>query len=110
MNPWMGALEDNLDVLNKTDDAAGEWGRAATRDLIRSRIKVKSLNFMRGRTFLNKFLVIDEAAESHAQTDENADHARPGPAPRWCAWATSRRSTHPISPKAVQASPMWWIA
>ncbi|MEO8303582.1 MAG: PIN domain-containing protein, partial [Betaproteobacteria bacterium] len=44
MNPWMGALEDNLDVLNKTDDDAGEWGRAATRDLIRSRIKVKSLN------------------------------------------------------------------
>ena len=61
MNPWMGALEDNLDVLNKTDDSAGEWGRAATRDLIRSRIKVKSLNFMRGRTFLNKYLVIDEA-------------------------------------------------
>jgi PhoH-like ATPase len=61
MNPWMGALEDNLDVLNHTDDEAGEWGRAATRDLIRSRIKVKSLNFMRGRTFLNKFVIIDEA-------------------------------------------------
>ena len=61
MQPWMGALEDNLDVLNKTDDDAGEWGRAATRDLIRSRIKVKSLNFMRGRTFINKFLIIDEA-------------------------------------------------
>jgi PhoH-like ATPase len=61
MNPWMGALEDNLDVLNKGDDETGEWGRAATRDLIRSRIKVKSLNFMRGRTFLNKFLIIDEA-------------------------------------------------
>ncbi len=61
MNPWMGALEDNLDVLNHTDDEAGEWGRAATRDLIRSRIKIKSLNFMRGRTFLNKFLIIDEA-------------------------------------------------
>jgi PhoH-like ATPase len=61
MTPWMGALEDNLDVLNKTDDEAGEWGRAATRDLIRSRIKVKSLNFMRGRTFINKFLIIDEA-------------------------------------------------
>ncbi|OGA50286.1 MAG: phosphate starvation-inducible protein PhoH [Betaproteobacteria bacterium RIFCSPLOWO2_12_FULL_62_13] len=61
MYPWMGALEDNLDVLNKTDDEAGEWGRAATRDLIRSRIKVKSLNFMRGRTFINKFLIIDEA-------------------------------------------------
>lgn len=63
MTPWMGALEDNLDVLNKTDDpnGSGEWGRAATMDLIRSRIKVKSLNFMRGRTFLNKFLIIDEA-------------------------------------------------
>ena len=61
MAPWMGALEDNLEVLNRGDDEAGEWGRAATQDLIRSRIKVKSLNFMRGRTFLNKFLIIDEA-------------------------------------------------
>ena len=61
MAPWMGALEDNLDVLNKTDDEGGEWGRAATQDLIRSRVKIKSLNFMRGRTFLKKFLIIDEA-------------------------------------------------
>jgi PhoH-like ATPase len=62
MSPWMGAFDDNLDVLNKTDDSAGgDWGRAATQDLIRSRIKIKSLNFMRGRTFLNKFLIIDEA-------------------------------------------------
>ncbi|WP_297457097.1 PhoH family protein [Ferrovum sp.] len=61
MTPWMGALEDNLDVLNKGDEEAGDWGRAATRDLIRSRIKIKSLNFMRGRTFLNKYLIIDEA-------------------------------------------------
>ena len=60
MSPWMGALDDNLDVLNKSDDEGGEWGRAATRDLIRSRIKIKSLNFMRGRTFLNKYLIIDE--------------------------------------------------
>ncbi len=61
MSPWMGALDDNLDVLNTSDDEGGEWGRAATRDLIRSRIKIKSLNFMRGRTFLNKYLIIDEA-------------------------------------------------
>lgn len=61
MSPWMGALDDNLDVLNKPSDESGEWGRAATRDLIRSRIKIKSLNFMRGRTFLNKYLIIDEA-------------------------------------------------
>jgi len=61
MQPWMGALEDNLDVLNASDESGGEWGRAATRDLVRSRIRIKSLNFMRGRTFVNKWLIIDEA-------------------------------------------------
>jgi len=61
MGPWMGALDDNLEVLAKTETAAGEWGRAATNELIRSRIKIKSMNFMRGRTFLNKYVIIDEA-------------------------------------------------
>ena len=61
MGPWMGALDDNLEVLGKTDGGAGEWGRAATNELIRSRIKVKSMNFMRGRTFMNKYVIIDEA-------------------------------------------------
>ncbi|HEY6135961.1 MAG TPA: PhoH family protein [Rubrivivax sp.] len=61
MGPWMGALDDNLEVLARGDASAGEWGRAATNDLVRSKIKIKSLNFMRGRTFLNKFVLIDEA-------------------------------------------------
>ena len=61
MGPWMGALDDNLEVLARTDTSAGEWGRAATNDLVRSKIKIKSLNFMRGRTFLNKYVLIDEA-------------------------------------------------
>ena len=61
MGPWMGALDDNLEVLGKNDSGSGEWGRAATNELIRSRIKVKSMNFMRGRTFLNKYVIIDEA-------------------------------------------------
>jgi PhoH-like ATPase len=61
MGPWMGAMDDNLEVLGKTDTSSGEWGRAATNELIRSRIKVKSMNFMRGRTFLNKYVIIDEA-------------------------------------------------
>ncbi|XHS76426.1 PhoH family protein [Burkholderiaceae bacterium UC74_6] len=61
MSPWMGALDDNLEVLARGDSGAGEWGRAATNDLVRSKIKIKSLNFMRGRTFLNKFVIIDEA-------------------------------------------------
>jgi PhoH-like ATPase len=62
MGPWMGALEDNLDVLNPSENQErGAWGRAATHDLVRSRIRIKSLNFMRGRTFLKKFIIIDEA-------------------------------------------------
>ncbi|MBE7418180.1 MAG: PhoH family protein [Ideonella sp.] len=61
MGPWMGALDDNLEVLARGDGSAGEWGRAATQDLVRSKIRIKSLNFMRGRTFLNKFVIIDEA-------------------------------------------------
>jgi PhoH-like ATPase len=61
MQPWMGALEDNLEVLNQGESGAGEWGRSSTHDLIRSRVKVKAMSFMRGRTFINKFLIIDEA-------------------------------------------------
>ncbi len=59
MTPWMGALMDNLEVLTQTE--GGEWGRAATEDLLRSRIRIHSLNFMRGRTFLNKYIILDEA-------------------------------------------------
>jgi len=60
MEPWMGALMDNLEVLTQSEEG-GDWGRAATNDLLRSRIKIRSLNFMRGRTFLNRFIIIDEA-------------------------------------------------
>jgi PhoH-like ATPase len=60
MEPWMGALMDNLEVLTQNQDG-GSWGRAATQDLLRHRIKIRSLNFMRGRTFLNRYLILDEA-------------------------------------------------
>ena len=60
MTPWMGALMDNLEVLTQTEEG-GEWGRAATNDLLRSRIKIRSLNFMRGRTFLSRYIILDEA-------------------------------------------------
>ena len=69
MLPWMGALEDNLEVLHlgagrhdlASDSGSTDWNKQSTLELIRSRIKVKSLNFMRGRTFLSKYLIIDEA-------------------------------------------------
>ena len=67
MTPWMGALMDNLEVLNKTEtdkndpSFSSEWGQAVTNDLIANRIKIRSINFMRGRTFLNRYIIIDEA-------------------------------------------------
>ena len=60
MTPWMGALTDNLEVL-ATPQEGGAWGRAATNDLLASRIKIRAMNFMRGRTFLSRYLIIDEA-------------------------------------------------
>ena len=59
MVPWMGALMDNMEVLSTGE--GGDWGRAATNDLLRNRIKIHSLNYMRGRTFLKKYVIIDEA-------------------------------------------------
>ena len=60
MTPWMGALMDNLEVLTNSE-VGGEWGRLATNDLLSKRIKIRSVNFMRGRTFLNRYIIIDEA-------------------------------------------------
>jgi PhoH-like ATPase len=74
MAPWMGAFDDNLEVLMGGDNAVGggyggsygshaggDWGKQASVDMLRSKIKIKSMNFMRGRTFVNKYLIIDEA-------------------------------------------------
>lgn len=60
MTPWMGAIMDNLAVLNH-NSGHNSWEQSATNDLIQSKLKIRSLNFMRGRTFLKKFLIIDEA-------------------------------------------------
>jgi PhoH-like ATPase len=76
MNPWMGALEDNLEVLSEVSSTSSqkkfqkgslndfqklkEVSRSDRKELLRSRIKVKSMSFMRGRTFLRKFVIIDE--------------------------------------------------
>ena len=63
MTPWMGALMDNLEVLTQTEGTGtgSDWGRAATNDLLRSRVRIQSLNYMRGRTFLDKYIILDEA-------------------------------------------------
>jgi PhoH-like ATPase len=62
MAPWMGALMDNLEILHG-NHGGGEsnWATAATQEWLKDRIKVCSMNFMRGRTFVNRFVIIDEA-------------------------------------------------
>jgi PhoH-like ATPase len=60
ITPWMGALMDNLEVLHNKQEG-GQFGKSATQDLLQHRIKVRSMNYMRGRTFLNRYIIIDEA-------------------------------------------------
>jgi PhoH-like ATPase len=60
MTPWMGALMDNLEALTMADGHE-DWEKQSTQELLNKRIKIKSLNFMRGRTFMKKYIIIDEA-------------------------------------------------
>ena len=60
MEPWMGALMDNLEVLTQSQEGGtGAAPRPTT--CCATRIKIRSLNFMRGRTFLNRYIILDEA-------------------------------------------------
>lgn len=66
MAPWMGALEDNLEVLQAGSRHHYALSGHSTQyqsalEAIRDHIQIKSLSFMRGRTFLNKYVIIDEA-------------------------------------------------
>ena len=60
MAPWMGALMDNLELLGKGAEHT-DWEQNVTNNVLMNRVKIRSLNFMRGRTFLNRYLIIDEA-------------------------------------------------
>jgi len=60
MAPWMGALMDNLELLGSRS-GNDEWEQGASQNVLMNRVKIRSLNFMRGRTFLNRYLIIDEA-------------------------------------------------
>lgn len=63
MTPWMGALMDNLEVLGTQDQQGNtsSWASGASQDFLMNKIKIRSLNFMRGRTFFNRYVIIDEA-------------------------------------------------
>lgn len=58
MAPWLAAFEDNLEVLHGNDESpfgSIEYVKE------RANIQFKSLNFMRGRSFSNAYIIIDEA-------------------------------------------------
>ena len=58
MAPWLAAFDDNLEVLHGTDESCHG---SITYVKERANIQFKSLNFMRGRSFNNAYIVIDEA-------------------------------------------------
>ena len=60
MSPWMGALMDNLELLGGRS-GGNEWEQGASNSMLMNRVKIRSLNFMRGRSFLNRWLILDEA-------------------------------------------------
>lgn len=62
MSPWMGAFHDNMDnLLRDEHDGSSAWDQDATRQLLGSRVQIRAPGFMRGRTFNDTFLIIDEA-------------------------------------------------
>ena len=56
--PWLAAFDDNLEILHGTDESCH-----GSIDYVKERanIQFKSLNFMRGRSFNNAYIIIDES-------------------------------------------------
>jgi PhoH-like ATPase len=58
MAPWLAAFDDNLEILHGADECSNgsiEYVKE------RANIQFKSLNFMRGRSFNNAYIIIDES-------------------------------------------------
>jgi len=58
MAPWLAAFDDNLEILHGADEHS-----MSSIDYVKQKanIQFKSLNFMRGRSFNNALIIIDEA-------------------------------------------------
>jgi PhoH-like ATPase len=57
MAPWLAAFEDNLEILHGHDESPYSSIEYVKE---RANIQFKSLNFMRGRSFNNAYIIIDE--------------------------------------------------
>ena len=55
LEPWMGAVSDNLSLL------LGDDFQGLGNDLAQFSIEISSLSFARGRTYTRTFLIVDEA-------------------------------------------------
>lgn len=58
MAPWLAAFDDNLEVLHGNDEHS-----VSSINYVKEKanIQFKSLNFMRGRSFNNAYIIIDES-------------------------------------------------
>ena len=58
MAPWLAAFDDNLEMLHGNDEYS-----VSSIDYVKEKanIQFKSLNFMRGRSFNNAYIIIDES-------------------------------------------------
>jgi PhoH-like ATPase len=67
MDPWMGGIWDNLESLTYSVDEGSkndkETKKAMTAAFLGNRIQVKSLNFMRGRSFFRTLIIVDETQD-----------------------------------------------
>ncbi len=72
MDPWMGGIRDNLEVLAFPDDHADEkvskkQGQSMTADYLFNKIQIKSINFMKGRSVQRTIVIVDESQDLTAR-------------------------------------------
>lgn len=61
LGPWMGAIYDNLEVLADAVHETSDWNKGVTKKNPKDMVDVRSLNFVRGRSFYGHFIILDEA-------------------------------------------------
>jgi len=78
IEPWMGAITDALETLSASPEG-NDFERKSGVEFLKSKVKVKSSSFMRGRSFSDKFFLIDEAQNlTAAQMHGLISRAGPG--------------------------------
>ncbi len=106
MEPWMGALMDNLEVLTQSAEGGKLGSRRHQRPAPQPHQDPLAEFHARPATFMNRYVIIDEA-QNLTPKQMKALLTRAGPGTRWSASETSRRSIRPTSPKPPRDSPTW---